>query len=89
MYGHLESVLEEVRRGIGGAQDLDEEAEPAAAAGQQKAASQPLRAAAAAQGKAEARSGLRSAAPTQPCGRGGPLATGHAACMTSRGCRPE
>jgi len=28
MYGHLESVLEEVRRGIGGAQDVGEEAEP-------------------------------------------------------------
>ncbi len=28
MYGHLESVLDEVRRGIGGAQDVDEEAEP-------------------------------------------------------------
>jgi hypothetical protein len=28
MYGHLESVLEEVRRGIGGAQDVEEEAEP-------------------------------------------------------------
>src|SRR6266511_4329988 len=27
MYGHLESVLEEVRRGIGGAQDVDEEEE--------------------------------------------------------------
>jgi hypothetical protein len=28
MYGHLESVLEEVRLGIGGAQDVDEEANP-------------------------------------------------------------
>jgi hypothetical protein len=28
MYGHLESVLEEVRLGIGGAQDLEEEAAP-------------------------------------------------------------
>jgi cell division septum initiation protein DivIVA len=28
MYGHLESVLDEVRLGIGGAQDVDEEAEP-------------------------------------------------------------
>jgi hypothetical protein len=28
MYGHLESVLDEVRRGIGGVQDVEEEAEP-------------------------------------------------------------
>jgi len=28
MYGHLESVLDEVRRGIGGAEDVEEEAEP-------------------------------------------------------------
>jgi hypothetical protein len=28
MYGHLESVLEEVRLGIGGAQDGEEEANP-------------------------------------------------------------
>jgi vacuolar-type H+-ATPase subunit H len=28
MYGHLESVLDEVRRGIGGAQGVEEEAEP-------------------------------------------------------------
>jgi hypothetical protein len=28
MYGHLASVLDEVRRGIGGAQDVEEEAEP-------------------------------------------------------------
>ena len=28
MYGHLESVLDEVRRGIGGADDVGEEAEP-------------------------------------------------------------
>jgi hypothetical protein len=28
MYGHLESVLDEVRRGIGGAQDVEEEAGP-------------------------------------------------------------
>jgi hypothetical protein len=32
MYGHLESVLDEVRRGIGGAEDVGEEAEPDPAA---------------------------------------------------------
>jgi hypothetical protein len=59
MYGHLESVLEEVRLGIGGAQDVQEEAEAtlptvaetksAAPSGSQQA-TQPLGAAAAAQG---------------------------------------
>lgn len=59
MYGHLESVLEEVRLGIGGAQDADEEANPGPAE-----ATPPT----AAESKSAGPSGSRQAA--QPLGGG-------------------